>query len=398
MSWLDTFGTRVGGRYLRAGGSGFSRLVNIISVIGLSLGITLMIVVSSVHHGLSAARQASLFDVVPHAFLNETDGTPSRMREILELEQVVDVAREFHGTVLVHGNNTVPLTFNLAAVESNVEALHKLPLKGGDNESLLSGNAIVIARSIAMYLGIEIGENLDLTFVKPSTHGLRTRTARFKVSGLFNEGIEVNIRSGYVNIDHLESLQLLDSGQVGWNISVADPVEVESVFEGVEGIVTWVDNHGEAFLFYRIERAVMYLVMTLVLLLAAFNIVAGQSMLINVKRKDIAILVTMGASRRQLLSAFAIQGCFITLLGIALGVIGGLSISLNFNAIFEMIDEALGVSLLEGSRFDAWPSQISTVDVVGAVVIATVLGGVALVRPISLALRENPVFALNRSS
>ena len=142
----------------------------------------------------------------------------------------------------------------------------------------------------------------------------------------------------------------------------------------------------------------MYLLMTLVLMLASFNIIAGQAMLINVKRADIAILATLGASRRQLLSAFAIQGGVITAAGIGVGLVLGLTIANNINVIFDTIDGALGIAILEQTAFTELPARVALFDVVGAVLIALVLGGFALVKPLRLALLESPAYVLNRLS
>ena len=179
---------------------------------------------------------------------------------------------------------------------------------------------------------------------------------------------------------------------------MTDPFRVSEMFVNESMVVTWIEKYGEAFRAYQLERSAMYILMTLVLMLASFNIVAGQAMLINIKRSDIAILSTIGASRRQLLGAFALQGGLITLSGITLGLVLGFVIAENINVIFDTFDELLGVSILEQSTFDELPSRIAPFDVIGAVAIAVVLGGIALVRPLRLALIESPVYALNRAA
>ena len=397
MSSFDRFSILLGIRYLLSGTSGFSKLVNVISVIGLALGIILMIVVSSVHHGLSAARQASLLNVVPHAFLADSDTQIDEFRAIVELADVIDFRREFHGTVLVRGEKLATFTFELTGVEAGELRSQELPLVEGTLEKLRRANGIVISDGIALHLGVNVDDLLDLSFVKPTEAGLETRTMRFTVVGRFKQGIEGDAHSAYVDLDYLAEMNLLNSGEVGWNITVKEPMNVDEIFESFDSVVTWTDSFGEAYRSFQFERMVMYLVMTLVLLLASFNIVAGQSMLINIKRAEIAILSTMGASRRQLTLAFFIQGGTIAVFGVVLGVLGGFAIALNFNEIFELFDDMLGVTLLEGSRFNEWPSKISARDAVGSILIALVLGTIALIRPLVLALRESPVVALSRT-
>lgn len=394
---LDAFTRKVGLRYLFLGTSGFSRLVNAISIIGLALGIMLMIVVASVFNGLTDERRDRLLRVVPHAFLAIEHFDVEQIKQIQSLEDVTDVQREFQGMSFVRGGDGVAITVDLVGIDLKSGAAQKLDFVQGDLVANGSANQVVLSRDLASRLGLSVDDHLDLTFVAPSRNGLKTQSATFVISGLFRFATEVDAGSAFVDIDAIVGTPLQKTGKLGWNVSVEDPFRVADVFEDDRTVVTWIDEYGEAFRAYQIERSAMYILMTLVLMLASFNIIAGQAMLINVKRSDIAILATIGASRRQLLGAFALQGGLITLTGISLGLALGFLIATNINVIFDTFDELLGVSILEQSTFDELPSRIAPLDVIGAVAIAVILGGIALVRPLRLALIESPVYALNRA-
>lgn len=394
---VDAFTCKVGLRYLFIGASGFSKLVNAISIVGLALGIMLMIVVASVFNGLTDERRDRLLRVVPHAFLATEHFDEERIEEINSLEDVTRVKREFHGMSFVRGGDGVAITVDLIGIDLNSDAVQKLYFVQGELTKQGATNQVALSRDLASRLGLSINDPLDLTFVAPSANGLKTQTATYVISGLFRFATEVDAGSAFVDVDSIVGTPLQKTGKLGWNVSVEDPFSVEEVFASDPTAVTWIDEYGEAFRAYQLERSAMYILMTLVLMLASFNIIAGQAMLINVKRSDIAILSTMGASRRQLLGAFALQGGLITITGISLGLVLGFIIATNINVIFDTFDELLGVSILEQSTFDELPSRIDVLDVIGAVAIAVILGGFALVRPLRLALIESPVYALNRA-
>ena len=394
---FDSFTFKVGLRYLFVGASGFSKLVNTVSVVGLALGIMLMIVVASVFNGLTDERRDRLLRVVPHAFITPDKLDAKQFEKIKSRSDVTSVEREFHGMSFIRGGDGVTITVDLIGIDLAAGAARKLQFVRGDMVSDGPSSQVALSYDLASRLGLTVDERIDLTFVAPTPTGLNTHTATFVISGLFRFSTEVDGGSAFVDIRSIVGTPLQQTGKLGWNVSVVDPFTVSGVFADDPTVVTWIDEHGEAFRAYQLERSAMYILMTLVLMLASFNIIAGQAMLINVKRSDIAILATIGASRRQLLGAFAIQGGLITLTGILLGLVLGFLIADNINVIFDTFDELLGVSILEQSAFDELPSRIDALDVVGAVAIAVILGGFALVRPLRLALIESPVYALNRA-
>ncbi|MYD42939.1 MAG: ABC transporter permease [Gammaproteobacteria bacterium] len=395
---INQFSLKVGVRYLFTGASGFSKLVNTVSVVGLALGIILLIVVSSVHNGLADERRNMLLRVVPHAFLTAGADSSLRIEAIRAMDEVTSIRREFRGMAIVAGRAAAPVVLDLIGVDLAIGSVVPADFVEGSTFNETMQHGIALPQYLANRLGHRLGDAIDLTFVVPTPSGLTSTSASFQLTGLFKFVTEVDAITAFVGLAALQERRLLSTGKVGWNISVAEPFEVEALLADQPDVSTWIDTHGEAFRAYQLERTVMYLLMTLVLMLASFNIIAGQAMLINVKRADIAILATLGASRRQLLSAFAIQGGVITAVGIGVGLVLGLTIANNINVIFDTIDGALGIAILEQTAFTELPARVALFDVVGAVLIALVLGGFALVKPLRLALLESPAYVLNRLS
>ena len=396
MPTLDPFTLRVGIRYLFVGASGFSRLVNVVSIVGLAIGITLMIVVASVFNGLMDERRDRLLRVVPHAFLYAEHFDEVRINRLRSEEGFTQIQEEFRGMAFMQGREGAGLAVDVIGRDPGNAPVASRFEEDESNQLNDSHHQIDVAFTLSSSLGLNVGDRVELTFIAPNTDGISTRTVSYEIARFVEVVSEIDAVAVYVDLASIRGTSLQRAGRLGWNVSVADPYRVDETFKGIEGVVTWIDEHGESFRAYQLERSSMFILMTLVLLLASFNIIAGQAMLINVKRTDIAILATMGASNRQLLGAFAIQGGLITLTGVSVGLGLGLAIASHINVIFDAFDDWLGISILEQSAFAELPARIAPSDVMLTIGIAVILGSFALVRPLRLALLESPVYVLNR--
>ena len=385
----------LGWRYLRAGSAGFSKLVNVISFLGLTLGIALVIVVSSVHNGLSAELQNRLLNVVPHVFLPEEQLNELTKAQLVSLPEVISVDPEFQSLALIQGAGEQITTAiqgkSMASFEDG-----RLSVIEGNLDSIVDGG-IALTYMVANQLNLDLGDSVRVMFAEPSSQGLLTRSSTFKLAVLFTTGTEYDMDMALVDIDSIRDMDLVSVGQYGWHIRVKEPMTVEAVMSEFDDAVTWIDLHGETFKAFQFERIAMYLVMTLVLMLASFNIIAGQSMLVNIKRGDLAILATLGLNRRSLANAFLLQGGFIAVSGIITGIVLGLLIAWNVGYLFDLIDRLFGVAILDGSLFHELPAEVSLVDTVIGSLIAICLSAFALIKPLRRVLAESPASVLNRT-
>ena len=386
----------MGLRYLFSSRSGFSRLVNIISLFGLAIGIALVIVVSSVHHGLSSEIQRRLLEVVPHAFVPQEHMSEKAIEDLRSSPEVVSINPEFKSLVLLQGK-TEQITTDIVAKPIDSLLNSNIRLLDGSIKQLEQGG-IAISQLLANNLDLNIGDLVRVMFVAPSEAGLTTQSASFILTTTFTTGTDTYAELAFVDIESINNMGLHFVGEMGWHIRVEDPMAIERVVAEYPQAITWIDQHGETFRALQFERIAMYLVMTLVLMLASFNIISGQAMLINVKRGDIAILVTLGMDQKNLAGAFLIQGGVIAVLGITSGLVLGILLALNIGHLFDSIDRLFGIAILDGSLFHELPAEISVLDTAIGTSVAIVLSLLALIQPLRRVLADDPALALNRTT
>ena len=157
----------------------------------------------------------------------------------------------------------------------------------------------------------------------------------------------------------------------------------------------WTDDYGELFRAVAIEKAIMFALLALIVAIASLNIVSGQAMLVNDKRADIAMLATMGASRRLLVGVFFLQGFSVAVLGVAVGLAVGIVVAANANAVVSFFEGLGGASVIEGTYFDRIHSHLVWSDLLAIVGVSLGLSLAAVLRPAFKAAAENPSEALH---
>ncbi|MYA17782.1 MAG: FtsX-like permease family protein [Gammaproteobacteria bacterium] len=155
------------------------------------------------------------------------------------------------------------------------------------------------------------------------------------------------------------------------------------------------DDYGELFRDVRIEKAIMFALLALIVAIASLNIVSGQAMLVNDKRGDVAMLATMGASRGLLVGVFFLQGFSVAFLGVATGLLAGIAVAVNANDVVALFEGLVGASLIEGTYFERIHSRLEISDLLAIGGVSLGLSLAAVLRPAFKAAAENPADALH---
>ena len=197
-------------------------------------------------------------------------------------------------------------------------------------------------------------------------------------------------------------LGLSDAGLDGWRIHFDDPFEAPALADAIREALGadarvnfWMDDYGELFRAVKIEKAIMFVLLALIVAIASLNIVSGQALLVNNKRGDIAMLATMGASRRLLVGVFFLQGFSIALMGVAVGLAAGILVAVHVDTVAAVFEGYFGASLIDGTWFGEIPSRVLVSDLVAISAMSLGLGVVAVLRPAFKATAENPAEALH---
>ena len=356
-------------RYLWGGRNRYARFIAWVSLVGLALGVLVLSVVVSVMNGLGEELRSRILGTVPHALV--TPAAPGLAESLGSLEGVSGAYPFFSSAGMVAGSGSVvPVTLFgmepadgrlLPRVDDNMSA-------GTLTDALMQPAAIVMGAPIARHLGLAPGEPVALVVSEPAGGSIHPKIKRFRLAATFAIGAELDHYLVLTRRDAFSGRERRQLGTDGVRVVLAEPMRVE-VFadelrrrEPTLSVETWKENYGELFQAVRIEKALMFLLLLLVVAVAGFNIVSGQTVLVSDKRGDIAILRTMGADGRFIARVFLLQAVAIASVGIAAGIALGALVAENIGYLVGMVESWLGFRMLEGSYFDVLPSLVLAGD------------------------------------
>ena len=401
-------------RYLLPGkGEGFIFLVASISLVAVALGVAALIIVMSVMNGFRAELFDKIVGLNGHAVVQGYDGRLSNW------EQIADQARKTPGVtsalplieqplmasangrvegVLVRGMRMADILAN-KTITSNVVA--------GDLRSIAPGtNRVAIGSRLAEALGAYPGSEISLISPegRSTVVGTVPRIVSYTVGAIFEVGI-YDYDKAFVLMPMPEAQDLLMLGdQVGIvEIQTSNPDKVEQIVAPIQQtvrghgiIVDWRQMNSALFQALEVERVAMFVVLSLIVLVAVFNILSSLIMLVRAKTRDIAILRTMGASRRGMMKVFVTVGVTIGSLGIVLGIILGAIFLFFRQGVVDAIQAVTGQNLWDPSvRVLAdLPSKTDPVEVTAIILIALILSFLATLYPAYKAASTDPVQVL----
>jgi lipoprotein-releasing system permease protein len=412
---LSPYELAVGLRYTRARkGSGrntFISFISLISMAGIALGVAALIVVLSVMNGFQAELRNRILSVASHI---EIRGLPQLMdwravSAVASKNPRVEGAAPYvmgQAMLTASGANRGAIVRGIdPALEDTVADIGK-HMRIGSLASLRPGEfGIVLGRDLAGALGVMPGDSVVVITpqgtITPA--GTLPRLKSFKVTGIFDAGMaEFDSGLALVNIEDAQRLYRLD-GVSGLRLKLDDlfaaPAVAEELWKKLPGgveIRDWTKSHANFFRAVQIEKRVMFIILTLIVAVAAFNIVSAQVMVVTDKQADIAILRTLGASPGSVMAIFIVQGALIGFIGTAIGVVGGLLLAFNVDVVVPFIERIFNVQFLDKSVYyiTDLPSDVQRADVVTIALIALGLARAATVYPAWKAARVNPAEAL----
>ena len=404
----------IGMRYLRARRDNrFVGFISGISMAGIALGVAVLITVLSVMNGFERDLRNRILGVVSHATLEGTDGRLDDWQELrrrtLPEPDVVAVAPFIEGKgMLVAGNRSaaVELRGVAPAEEQAVSTLHR-HLPEGDIEELVPGAyRILLGRVLAAELGLGTGDTVLVVIAQGNVTpaGVVPRMRRFKVAGLIDVGMyEYDRGLALLHIEDARRLYRMGDSVTGLRFAFADPGiagrrirELAEELGGSYYISDWSRRHGNFFRSIQVTKSIMFVVLLLVVAVAAFNIISSLVMVVKEKRGDIAILRTLGGTPGEMLVVFLVQGAVIGIAGTGIGVALGLLIAKNITAIVSGLERLLGVTLVDPRVYfiSELPADVQSADVLVIAGTALLLGIAATVYPAWHAAVTQPADAL----
>jgi lipoprotein-releasing system permease protein len=391
----------------------FISFISLISMLGIALGVTALITVLSVMNGFERELRDRILGMASHASITTYSGQLSDWQDLSALlggrENILATAPYISGETMLSNGKRVTggiLRGILPDQEGGVSDV-VTHIIHGDLGLLRAGEyGIVLGSEMAIALGVATGDSV--TVVSPQINigptGLLPRLRRFTVVGIFEVGMyEYDRGVALVHIADAARLFQMDDRVTGLRLKLDDIFlapevsrKLSSALQGDYRVEDWTRQHANFFRAVKTEKRVMFIILTLIVAVAAFNIVSTLIMVVTDKRSDIAILRTLGATPASVMTIFIIQGVFIGVLGMALGVAGGVGLALNVETIVPAIEHLFNVQFLAADVYyiSDVPSELHWRDVWIMAGVAIVLSLLATLYPAWRAARTHPAEAL----
>ena len=405
----------IGTRYLRSTHRrGFVSFVALISTVGLMLGVAVLIVVLSVMNGFERELRSRMLSVTSHATITGLQGPLDNWREIqagsLKYPGVLAAVPYIEEqAMLAHGQSVLGTVVRgvLPEEEKRADGLAQ-KLKEGHIDDLQAGRyRTILGSALAHDIGAKVGDTVVLIAPEGTATptGVVPRMRRFEVSGIFESGMyEFDRGLALVHMADAARVYRLGTSATGVRLQLEDPLNarraVSAVALSLGGpgfyVSDWTRNHANFFRSIEIAKTMLFIILLMIVGVAAFNIVATLVMIVKEKQTDIAILRTLGAGPKNILTTFAIQGVLIGLLGTGLGAGLGILVSRNLQSLVHGLEKLFNIQFLDARVYymSDLPAYVEWTDVIRVCTVAFLLCAVATIYPAWRASRTAPAEAL----
>ncbi len=412
-------------RYLRARRKQvFLSIITFISIAGIFLGVAALIIVIAVMNGFETDLRTKILGINSHVIVMDHTGAmrdPERiLAEVARVPGVVAATPFIYSqAMLKSGSSVTGIVLRGLALEEGLKVINLGKIREGRIDYLREGAripnlkpeqeglpGILIGRELAKHLGVFLFDTLHV--VSPAgvstPMGMVPRMKPFLVVGIFESGFyEYDSSLAYLSLKTCQDFLNMGDLVTGVEIRVDDIYRADSIAKTIAGKLGypywsrhWMEMNKNLFSALRLEKRVMFIILSLIVLVAAFNIISALIMIVMEKNKDIAILKTMGATRRDIMKIFIFQGIIVGTLGTVLGCIAGLAVAFNLEALSRFVERLFGFKILPGDVYylSELPSQVNFGDV-GIIVGGTMLiCFLATIYPSWRASRLDPAEAL----
>jgi len=390
---------------------GIVSFFTIISILCVIIGVAALIIVTSVMTGFEAELKKKVIGMYAHVTINQSGPRTLRNWKIpaddaMLMPHVVSAAPYITGPVLMGSMRRGSLLYVLGTdsdLEKDVSEMEKFVTVGSPN---INDDEIILGDQVARHRGTRIGDVIHLTSTATinTPDGLRPIRLKYKVAGFFHSGnYEYDSSFGFITLRAAQNLFKLGNSVHAIKIkldNIDKAAEVKNMLQEELGptfyVKTWMDKNKALFSAVQMEKRVMFIILLLISVVAALNIISTLVMVAFQKTKDIGILRSLGATRLSIGILFTLQGLLISFAGVVLGLISGLLIAHNVDAITKFVERHTGFNFFPSDiyYFDAIPSVIVPTDVILVSSCAVGLCLLGALIPATLAARLDPVDAL----
>ncbi|NBD95930.1 MAG: lipoprotein-releasing ABC transporter permease subunit [Gammaproteobacteria bacterium] len=403
----------VGLRYLRAKRSNhFISFISLISMGGIALGVMVLITVLSVMNGFEKELRERILGMISHATIEgyerRLSGWEALLDQVREHESVVGAAPYVEQETLIKGRGTAGAQVRGIDpdLEPQVSRIDELMRHDGFKALVPGEWRVMLGAGLAARLGVREGDSVTIFApeIRATPAGVVPQVRRFEVAGIFEAGVQqYDTALAVIHFRDAQRLFRLNEQVGGIRLKFDDMMRARSIawdlsdrLGGAHRVRDWTQQHANFFRAVRTEKTVMFIILSLIIAVAAFNIISTLVMVVTDKQADIAILKTMGLGPKKIMGVFIVQGSLIGIIGTMLGIVAGVALALNVEQIVAWLEQFLSTDFLSAEVYyiSDLPSELRWGDVVKFGSVALVLSLLSTIYPAWRAARTEPVEAL----
>ena len=406
---MNKFLRKISFRYLFKRGSKSLSSQTILTSSGVGIGTAVLIVVLSVMNGFENELQKRILGVIPHVTIEKSGGftdTDKLFDQIKQNNLVLDVAPYLASQVVINNKDNSKGIMLKGTSGTNEISIIPENMIIGDLSQLDNGATIILGDSLAYELNVAVGDSVNLLNIDQTNPLIGVpRVVAFKVVGLFSVGSEVDQMYGLVSTDAFNKLIKPKNG-TGIEIRVKNVLEARSIGRNIINeletdeyikLSSWDQSYGGLFRAVQLEKIMVSLLMSLILLVAVLSLLMSVNNLIKNNEKEIAILRTMGYSRWEIQSVFMQLILTIGLVGILIGNLLGFLLASNITEFLNLLSQVFNISMLDVYYLDYFPSIVNFQQILWINLATFILLVIFGYMPSNKAANTNPVNIINRS-
>ena len=352
---------------------GFLKIISLFSFLGIMLGVAVLIIVMSVMNGFRSDLTDKIIGLNPHLIIKTNSTSGEQIKSNLKNENFNFIETlSGEGIVLTQNNAKGVIIKGIKKNEKKQSFVNKKITKGSINDFL--NGTIMIGAELAYNLNLNVGDKINLvssSFIS-TPFGSIPKQENFNIAGIFDSGFyEFDQNLIYILISDAKSILNSSDGEIDLEIFLEDPFNAERYKKKIQkknneiSIFTWSDANKTFFNALKVERNVMFIILTLIIVVAAFNIISGLTILIRNKTKEIAIIRTLGLSKKSIIKSFFLTGFTIGFLATISGILFGIIFSFYIDNIRNFLATIFSVNIFPSDVYylDKMPSELDFLSI-----------------------------------
>ena len=404
---MSSISLKLGYKYLRSNKGGSFSFTTLLAIIGLAIGISSLIVVTSVMNGFEKELEDRILGVIPHSVITSDNPISNyeniitnikKNREVIDASPYINIQAIVSSSYDTRGISVIGIDPN---IEKNMSIVSDYMLIG-NLDNIEKDNSIIIGSLLAANIGAYVGDQINITTsdIKTSIIGSYPRSVNLEIVGIYELKTEIDQFLTFISHQTAQKLKNINNDETisirlkTTNLFDADLIS-QNVLDDLNNISysysSWKNTHGTLFEAIQFEKLLISLMLFLIVGVASILVLSTVVMTVKSKEREIGILLTLGASNKQIILIFFTQGLLVSLIGILVGIILGFILIFNLNNFINFIEYLLGRNLLDAYFINYFPYHIDSLQILIICLISFLISLTASLVPSFRAVKLNPI-------